>query len=378
MHIIIPPLVAASPALFIAVLSLFLPGKPTQKTLDDHAKAILGGTSVRPVELQGSLSYTVVVTTEKIVSFRVSEQGLGGELDRLAAEIHGDLAPEATNYGMIGNGEEEAKDAGQSLHVVSMPYLPGKAYYEVNWNMPLEDKGALKRQLNFNIHLARYFARVWKNPQPVAESELQAQRVFLLGKLAILKQKPQFDYLKPHLDELEGEGGIEYLFSQNYPQTLAHDDLSPTNVLVDEETFAIQGIIDWSLAKVAPFGWDYFAVRKFNGIAGNENWTDYSDRPLLDKSFWEEFFGLTEISDAKKQAKLKHDAILATKLATIMHYCFCKTLSGTPVDFVHPEPPCYVDGWLGTSSWDDVVQPSTDDSVQPPTKVGPVTNKTES
>ncbi|KAK8066240.1 hypothetical protein PG997_012987 [Apiospora hydei] len=48
--------------------------KPTQQTLDDHAKALLKGSSVRPVGFQGTLSYTVIVTTEKIVSFRIPEQ----------------------------------------------------------------------------------------------------------------------------------------------------------------------------------------------------------------------------------------------------------------------------------------------------------------
>ncbi|KAK8034273.1 hypothetical protein PG993_009268 [Apiospora rasikravindrae] len=277
---------------------------PSQKTLDDHAKTVLKGSSVRPVELQGSLSYTVVVTTETIVSFRVPEQGLGGVLDQLAATIHGDVVPEATSHGMIGNSQDEENE-DQPLHVVSMPYIPGKAYYEVDSKVPVLDAAALERQLTFNTHLARYFARAWKNPQPVAESELQEQREFMLGKMAILKKKPQFDYLKPRLDELEGEGGIDHLFSSKYPQVLTHDDLSHTNILVNEETFAIQGIIDWSLAKIAPFGWDYLGVRKLNGIATEESWgqTDYSDRALLENCFWEEFFAVTEISDAKEQAK---------------------------------------------------------------------------
>ncbi|KAK8038283.1 hypothetical protein PG994_015050 [Apiospora phragmitis] len=333
--------------------------KPSQMTLDSHAKAVLKGSSVRPVELQGSLSYTVVVTTERIVSFRVPEQGLGGVLEKLAAQIHGDVVPEATNHGMIGNGEDEEK-AGQPLHVVSMPFIPGKAYYEVEWKLPVLDEAALKKQLTFNLHLARYFARAWNNSQPVSESKLHEQRQFMLGKLAIIKKKPQFDYMKPHVDELEGEGGIGHLSSNDYPQVLTHDDLSYTNILVNEETFAIQGIIDWSLAKIAPFGWDYLGVRKLNGIAPEESWIDSSDRSILERCFWDEFFAVAGITDVKEQLKVQHHATLAAKHATIIHYCFCKELDGTTVDLVHPEPPCYVDGWLGSSSWDRVVQGRTE------------------
>ncbi|KAK7966836.1 uncharacterized protein PG986_001113 [Apiospora aurea] len=257
-----------------------------------------------PVGIQGSLSYTVIVATERIVSFRIPEQGLGGAVDKLAADIHGDIVPLATNHGMIGHDGTENGD--QPLHIVSMPYLPGRTYLDVGPSSAVLDESTRKKQITLNVHLA----------------------------------------------------------SQQYPQAPAHDDLNQMNLLVDVDTFEIQGIIDWSLANIAPFGWDYHNVRRLNGNANELGWTDYSDRSLLEKCFWDEFFTETGISDVKEQEQVQRDTIPAATLATIIHYCYCKDLGGTTIDTIHPEPPEYLDGWLGNAPWDHVVQAQTQISEQ--------------
>lgn len=127
------------------------PQKPTQEKLEKHAKSLLKAASIRPVHMQGSLSYTVVATIETIVSFRVPEAKLGGEVDKLAHKIHGDLAPEATCHGTIVGDSPD----GQPLMVCTMPLLPGKSLLEIISAKAELDEAALKKQLTFVTHLAQ-------------------------------------------------------------------------------------------------------------------------------------------------------------------------------------------------------------------------------
>ncbi|KAH9908493.1 hypothetical protein F4778DRAFT_717401 [Xylariomycetidae sp. FL2044] len=324
--------------------------KPSRQTLDEHAKALFNASSVHPVGMQGSLSYTVVVDSKTIVSFRIPESGLGEEMDKLGHKIHGDTAPAATNHGMIGNGADE-----KPLHVCSMPYLPGKSYLEVASPWPQLSETATDKQLTFNTHLARYFARSWLHPQPVDEAQLQEKRDFVLQKLAKLKETPGLEYLKPHIEELESENGVSSLYSQKYPQTLNHGDLNQTNLLVDDSTRAITGIIDWSRATIGPFGLEYASVRRLNGNANERGWTDYTDRGRFEAHFWDEFWKATGIDSPEERANLKRSTILAGKLGVMLDFAFFRTLSGTVLDGVVPEPCDYLKGFLENPSWDQLV-----------------------
>ncbi|GLA65750.1 hypothetical protein AtubIFM54640_007943 [Aspergillus tubingensis] len=80
---------------------------PTRLYCDDHARRITGASTVREVDIPGSLSYTVLCTDSSderpdlIVSFRQPESALGQTVIELARFIHGDLVPEATFHGKL-------------------------------------------------------------------------------------------------------------------------------------------------------------------------------------------------------------------------------------------------------------------------------------
>lgn len=125
--------------------------EPSQQECDQKVYALLQAKSVRPVEMQGSLSYTVIATTETIISFRVPEAKLGNETESLAKYIHGDLVPQATYHGRLGDDKKDEK----SLLIYSMPYLQGKAYLEVHPFGPKLIDTALEKYVNYTRHLAR-------------------------------------------------------------------------------------------------------------------------------------------------------------------------------------------------------------------------------
>ena len=103
---------------------------PTRIECDEAARSLSGASTVRPVDIPGSLSYTVVCTScreqqwDLVVSFRESEARLDGDLVNLAKEVHGCLVPEATYHGMM-NG------ADPPLAIYAMPRLTGVSCLEV-------------------------------------------------------------------------------------------------------------------------------------------------------------------------------------------------------------------------------------------------------
>ncbi|KAK8091693.1 hypothetical protein PG997_002054 [Apiospora hydei] len=125
--------------------------EPSQQECDQKAYALLQAKAVRPVEMQGSLSYTVVATTETIISFRVPEGKLSNEHESLAKYIHGDLVPQSVYHGKLG----DEKDDKKNLLIYTMPYLQGKSYLEVATFGPGLSDTVLEKHVNYIRHLAR-------------------------------------------------------------------------------------------------------------------------------------------------------------------------------------------------------------------------------
>ncbi|KAI1325716.1 hypothetical protein F5Y16DRAFT_411241 [Xylariaceae sp. FL0255] len=293
--------------------------------------------------MQGSLSYTVIASgitlTKTIVSFRVPEQTLGTNLDKLAHIIHGDVVPQATCHGSVGTSGELGK--GGPLSVCTMPYLPGKSYLEVKSAYGDLSPVELEKQMAFNKHLARYFGRAWLNPQHVEPSQLEQQKGFVLEKLHVLEDHPGFGFLKPHIRELRSESGLATLYSPQTRQVINHMDLSQTNIL--------------SRAKIGPFGLDFKFLRLLNGNANHLGWTDFKDRKALLQCFWDEFWTVTGVSDEAEREDIRRIAVLGAKLDTILGYSFCCTLGGETLDEVSAHPASYLRYWLTPLSWDELV-----------------------
>lgn len=70
---------------------------------------------------------------------------------------------------------------------------------------------------------------------------------------------------------------------------LTHGDLSLTNILVDETSHQITGLVDWSLATVSPFGLELDFLLLTMGYMDFSGWHDYECKALLQTAFWDEF-----------------------------------------------------------------------------------------
>ncbi|KAJ5939208.1 hypothetical protein N7466_002342 [Penicillium verhagenii] len=303
---------------------------PTQSQCDDSARIISGMPEVRAVDTPGSLSYTVRCigqsnnndTQDLIVSFRNLESMIDADLVLLAKSIHGALVPKATYHGQMSG-------ASPPLHIYTMPCLPGISCLET-----LSDETVLNPEDEFRHtcyvkHLASYFARCWSNPQPVDPQVQGNYKEGIQLRLKKFRESPPPGAL-PYTKIPELESNLSVLFGQAYPQVFTHGDLSHTNILVDKKTLEITGIVDWSLARLLPFGMELESLVSTTGCMTLNGWQSYTCRQQLLDAFWEEFWIQCRINDNLRQQEIRDMAMQAAKIGAVLHHAFERNEDGSP------------------------------------------------
>ncbi|KAJ6032052.1 hypothetical protein N7540_002784 [Penicillium herquei] len=296
---------------------------PKQLECDEYAHKISGG-SVQAVGVPGSLSYTVLCTDcpreprNLIVSLREVGSTLDTAVTQLAKSIHGDLVPKALFHGEMPN-------SNPSLLVYTMPYLQGITCLEA-FSSKLEMKPEEEAK---HLCFFKNLARCWSSPRPVDFQVQNDTREEIHRRLTKVKST-YFESVIPHATILELERSLPVLFQQTYSQVLTHNDLSQTNILVNEETFEITGLIDWSLAKVLPFGMELETLILATGYMGIKEWHTYTCRKRLIDASWAEFWAQCQIVDPIRQQEVRSIAMQAAKIASVLHYAFKRNADGTP------------------------------------------------
>ena len=135
---------------------------PTRRQCDQFALSITGASTVSPVDVPSSLSYTVLCNRPQIqkqqqentvvVSFRQLESRLNRDVVKMALAGHGPLVPLTKDHGTMERSHPP-------LGVYTMSLLPGvpclEAFsHEIDMNPDDEIKHAI-----FITHLARYDKR---------------------------------------------------------------------------------------------------------------------------------------------------------------------------------------------------------------------------
>lgn len=69
------------------------------------------------------------------------------------------------------------------------------------------------------------------------------------------------------------------LATDEYPVVLNHGDLIPSNILVNEETWEITGLVDWAEAELLPFGTCLYGLEHLLGFMQPS--PQHSDRPVF-------------------------------------------------------------------------------------------------
>ncbi|OJD10568.1 hypothetical protein AJ78_08462 [Emergomyces pasteurianus Ep9510] len=318
---------------------------PTRLQCDHIAQSISGASDVRNVDTPGSMSYTVICTgrharkQDLVVSFREPEAHLDQVMGELAQAVHGDLVPETSHYGMVDG-------ADPPLTLYTMPYLRGISCLDALTCQVVMDRVAEARHVCFVQHLARYFARCWSKPQ---HTTIEARAETLDGiqrRLALLISSSSGLGAQA---VLELERSLPTFFGQEYPQVLTHGDLSRTNILVDEDTYEITGIVDWSLAAILPFGMDLDCLFLTTGYMDRDGWHHYACRSRLHEAFWAEFWSASGVMDNAWRDQVRDMAERAAMIGAILRYAFQRNADGSPSEALVSERAStwrYLQAWL--------------------------------
>ncbi|RYP53130.1 hypothetical protein DL768_001804 [Monosporascus sp. mg162] len=108
----------------------------------------------------------------------------------------------------------------------------------------------------------------------------------------IIRTSEEFPYLHDTIAELEGDRGVSLLFSEDWPQVVSHGHLSEPDMLPDETTLSINGIIDWPLARIRSFGMELSTLRRTSGNMSGEGRPSYTWRETTEGALWAEFCGV--------------------------------------------------------------------------------------
>ncbi|KAM4054655.1 phosphotransferase enzyme family protein [Hirsutella rhossiliensis] len=153
------------------------------------------------------------------------------------------------------------------------------------------------------MDVARFFAVAWKTPQPVDQGyRAKVRETFERELRMLLEALP----VRLHHIIRKCIDSMDAIFS--LPMVLLHTDFGDCNIIVDEATRHLVGVIDWAEADVHPFGVNLFCLQSLTGKLHLRNgWIRYDDYDKLHDVFWTTF--RDEVGD------LTNDCIEAIQLA---------------------------------------------------------------
>ncbi|KAJ5893770.1 hypothetical protein N7495_005461 [Penicillium taxi] len=173
----------------------------------------------------------------------------------------------------------------------------------------------------------RYFARSWSCSQPVYPPELIPIRL-----AGIRHQLRQFEGATPRIlpksTMKELYSLCPALFNPDYPQVLTNGNLSLTSVRIGQHTPELASIVDWSLAKVLPFGMDLDILFLTTGYMDTKVWRDYSCKMWFLAIFWDQFWLDAGIQDVEERTRVRAIAEAAAKIGAILRYGFRRQVDG--------------------------------------------------
>ncbi|KAI1819288.1 hypothetical protein F4861DRAFT_150682 [Xylaria intraflava] len=311
----------------LEIAQFFEQTSTTRSECDASAKELVGGIPVH-VAIQGACSYTVYAgpNHEFVVQFRLKSLLLKSETIRLVQEIHGTLAPQITFKGQLG---KETDDNGKEpLYIYVMTRLQGISQLDflLAKDVPENSPEWFAWRNTLITDMARFFAVSWKHPQNVSSVYLENLRNKCEKELRLLLGAlPErfHPVIKKSLDS------IPAIFS--LPVVLLHKDFGSCNVMVDDSSCHLIGVIDWAEAAIGPFGLNLYSLQSFMSKLhlknGRIRYDDYDD---LEKTFWGVF--------RREVGGLGDDIIQAIQSASIVGLLLSRGFTSRLANMPEPVP----------------------------------------
>ncbi|KAM5457696.1 hypothetical protein McanCB56680_006060 [Microsporum canis] len=224
---------------------------PTTRQQCDSLAISLLGEPIECVPIQGQFIYILLAGPEPtIIQFRSIKSQLDLNITSLAKSIHGTLAAKTQASGVIGD----------NIFVYIIERLPGVAYATLRFD--------IEKQVNTVVGC---------KPRP--EIQLQNEYDRKLEQLA--KSMPP--YLTEAIVFCRTQLGV--LFGSDFRWALCHGDINEMNLLVDEKTRHLTGVVDWAEASVQPCGLSLWGLETLLGYSDRDGWHYYSSSNALEATF---------------------------------------------------------------------------------------------
>ncbi|KAH7044640.1 hypothetical protein B0J12DRAFT_577806, partial [Macrophomina phaseolina] len=243
-----------------------------------------------------------------LLQFRPPRHALNPRTAHLARTVYGAMAPRVVLTGSVMLWPRaDAVAAELILDLCAMTLVPGTPYgtVQVRRRVLTEMEAAWHGEVVRGF--AEFVGRGWRG----VGGEEDKEASFLLelhaatpGKLWRLSRELPSTGLRERAARVlrrYGELGMGELPGQwragrrPLPFTLNHGDVVPGNLLVDERTGRLNGLVDWAEAEVGIWGLGLYGLEfllgygKSVGARGADyTFTYYAQAPELRKSFWEE------------------------------------------------------------------------------------------
>jgi hypothetical protein len=242
-----------------------------------------------------------------IVQIRPAQHALNLHIAQAAREIYPSLAP-ATRMLDLELPEE--------LRAYEMERMPGTPLARLSPKTAVLEPGFQGKHERLIASFAAFTAHGWHSS---SKSHLQGRRVradspmedkpgmlsqctgrvgsSIISRLAKLREELPDECLR----RIASTTLERVKTMDNYPVTLNHGDLIPSNILVDEDTWEITGIVDWTEAEYLPFGTCLYGLENLLGYITTASpgtsshraaptFTYYDNAPRLREMFWSHFF----------------------------------------------------------------------------------------
>lgn len=126
-----------------------------------------------------------------------------------------------------------------------------------------------------------FFASSWKAPQEVdSDYRENLREVYAKDLQLLLCALPSrfHQIIQECLDSIKAIVSL--------PMVLLHRDFNDCNIMVDETSCHLTGIIDWAEAEIGPFGLNLYSLEGLTGTLHlKDGWRRYEDYGLLYDSF---------------------------------------------------------------------------------------------
>lgn len=154
-----------------------------------------------------------------------------------------------------------------------------------------------------------FFALSWKAPQEVDSTYRENLRQTYTTDLQLLLRSLPSRF---HRIIQKCLGSMEAVIS--LPMVLLHRDFGASNIMVDNISCYLTGVIDWAEAEICPFGQNLHSLQALTGALHLKNgWRRYDGYEHLQDTFWSTF--RNEVGDLSSDTM---DAIRISRITGLL------------------------------------------------------------